>query len=190
MKTITIGRESNNDVVINDPCVGRKHCQIIMNNDGNMRLIDLNSKNGVFVNGKRISGEVSINKNDIVRIGNTTLPLPGMEIKTAEPPYMPQNNRAGKTGIEITTGFFPLAFLLLLCSPVVEFNGQPFRSSWGTRFFNLPEGEYNVNIYVPYLFWRRCGENSINVKVIAGQTAKVSFRAPSTVFSKGKIKIL
>ena len=74
MKIIKIGRSSSNDVNINDPLVSRAHCQIILDENGNYRLIDTNSKNGTFVNGTQRHGEVSLNKTDIIRIGNTTLP--------------------------------------------------------------------------------------------------------------------
>ena len=74
MKRITIGRSSMNDVNINDPYVSRQHCQIIQNDDGDYILIDKSSANGTFVNGVKIQGEVNLNPNDIVRIGNTILP--------------------------------------------------------------------------------------------------------------------
>ncbi|MDR3236745.1 MAG: hypothetical protein LBT48_08515 [Prevotellaceae bacterium] len=94
------------------------------------------------------------------------------------------------TKLEVKTSFNPLNYLFLFCSPVVEINGEKHRSSWGTQTFNLPEGEYNITIYIPYLSWKRCGENSITVNVVAGKTTKISFRAPHTVFSKGSIKVL
>ena len=74
MKIIKIGRSSSNDVNINDPLVSRVHCQIIQDDNGNFRLIDTNSSNGTFINGTQRHGEVRLNKSDIVRIGNTTLP--------------------------------------------------------------------------------------------------------------------
>lgn len=74
MKVITIGRSSNNDIHINDSLVSRTHCQIIQDDDGYFRLIDTNSKNGTYVNGSLCRGEVRLNKSDIIRIGNTTLP--------------------------------------------------------------------------------------------------------------------
>jgi pSer/pThr/pTyr-binding forkhead associated (FHA) protein len=73
MKVITIGRLPNNDIVVNDPLVSKNHLQIIQDDFGNFRLADFGSKNGTFVNGKKVSGEVRINPNDIIRIGNTTL---------------------------------------------------------------------------------------------------------------------
>ena len=74
MKVITVGRSHNNDVVIDDATVSRTHCQIIQDDNGRYSLIDTNSKNGVYVNGIKRHGNISLHKSDIVRIGNTTLP--------------------------------------------------------------------------------------------------------------------
>lgn len=74
MKIITIGRSSSNDINLNDSLVSRTHCQIIQDDSGNFRLIDTNSKNGTYVNGTKRHGEIRLNKSDVVRIGNTTLP--------------------------------------------------------------------------------------------------------------------
>jgi hypothetical protein len=74
MKVITIGRNPENDVVIKDSFVSRHHCQIIQDDNGNFRLADFGSSNKTFVNGQEIKGEVKINPNDIIRIGNSTLP--------------------------------------------------------------------------------------------------------------------
>ena len=74
MKVITIGRSTQNDVVINDPYVGRNHLQIIQKDDGCFYVADFGSKNGTYVNGNKVHGEVRLSSSDIVRIGNTTLP--------------------------------------------------------------------------------------------------------------------
>ena len=74
MKVVTIGRGLDNDVQINDNLVSRNHLQIVQDDFGNFRLVDFGSKNGCYVNGKRVYGEVEISPNDIIRIGNTTLP--------------------------------------------------------------------------------------------------------------------
>jgi hypothetical protein len=74
MKIIKIGRNPSNDIVINDSHVSQTHCQIIKDDSDNYRLCDLNSTNGTYVNGVRHSGEVHLNRSDIVRIGNATLP--------------------------------------------------------------------------------------------------------------------
>jgi len=73
MKVITIGRDTDNDVVVSDSKVSRHHLQII--SDGcSFRIVDFNATNGTFVNDRKISGETALYANDIVRIGNTVLP--------------------------------------------------------------------------------------------------------------------
>lgn len=74
MKVITIGRHPDNDVSVNDPCASRHHFQIIRHDDGHFTLADFGSTNGTFINGQKISGEVDLFMNDVVRIGNTTVP--------------------------------------------------------------------------------------------------------------------
>lgn len=74
MGIITIGRHPDNDIVINDPTVGRHHLQIMQHDDGHFSVLDLNSKNGTYVNGKRVYGEVRLSPNDEIQIGRTILP--------------------------------------------------------------------------------------------------------------------
>ena len=74
MKVITIGRsKDHNNIVIEDPAVSKSHLQIIKDDNGDYYVIDLDSTNGTFVNGTRITGKVQLHKGDIVVIGNTTL---------------------------------------------------------------------------------------------------------------------
>ena len=75
MKVITIGRsDEGNDVIINDPMVSRHHFQIVQDDDGSFRLADFGSTNGTYINGQRVSGEVELDENDIIRVGNTIIP--------------------------------------------------------------------------------------------------------------------
>jgi len=72
MKTLKIGRDAANDMVITDSKVSRNHLQIIDEN-GCFTLTDLGSTNGTFVNGRKIDGKTKIYTGDIVKIGNTVL---------------------------------------------------------------------------------------------------------------------
>ena len=74
MKIVKIGRNPQNDVVINDQFVSGTHCQIIQDDRGNCTLIDTNSSNGTYVNGVLRHGEVRLSPSDMVRIGHTNLP--------------------------------------------------------------------------------------------------------------------
>lgn len=73
MKVIAIGRSSENDIVINDAKVSRVHLQLVQNDNGVCTVVDLNSANGTFVNGRKISGEVRLQAQDEIRIGDTKL---------------------------------------------------------------------------------------------------------------------
>lgn len=99
MRIITIGRSSENDICIQDPLVSRVHCQLIQDDRGNVTIVDTNSKNGTYVNGTKLHGPVKLNKSDIVRIGNTTLPWKNY-IKdhisiSPEPTPVPDPGRSG-----------------------------------------------------------------------------------------------
>jgi pSer/pThr/pTyr-binding forkhead associated (FHA) protein len=75
MKVIRIGRGSDNDVVIKDDTVSYSHTQIAY--DGTLfKILDLDSTNGTYVNGKRIADftEVQLFLSDTVRVGKTDLP--------------------------------------------------------------------------------------------------------------------
>jgi len=55
---IRIGRTPDNDIVLNDPSVSRSHCELKI--DGSkITVIDLNSSNGTYVNGIKISRIIS-----------------------------------------------------------------------------------------------------------------------------------
>ncbi len=67
----TIGRERHNHMVVDDPLVSRRHCQI-RRGDGEFILEDLGSVNGTFVNGQRIHRHV-LRSGDVIRLGRTEL---------------------------------------------------------------------------------------------------------------------
>lgn len=67
---LVIGRHSGADVRLPLPDVSRRHCRLVCA-DGAWHLIDLNSLNGVHVNGERVQ-QVVLHHHDQVRIGGFT----------------------------------------------------------------------------------------------------------------------
>ena len=57
-QVLTIGRTRANDVVLDDPLVSRQHATLELGQPAVLR--DLNSFNGTFVNGHRVSGSVRL----------------------------------------------------------------------------------------------------------------------------------
>ena len=64
---VIIGRTSDNDIQVDSRFVSRHHCQIITGTEGSV-IEDLNSTNGIFVQGKRVR-RYNLNDGDIVVIG-------------------------------------------------------------------------------------------------------------------------
>jgi hypothetical protein len=52
-RTMTVGRSAQNFVQVEVPDVSRRHCQLRVEN-GALRVVDLRSRTGVFVNGERV----------------------------------------------------------------------------------------------------------------------------------------
>ncbi len=67
----TIGREATNKLVIADPSVSRQHAWVEKREDG-YYLVDKNSSNGSYVNGKKIIQQ-KLSHNDKVQLGNAQL---------------------------------------------------------------------------------------------------------------------
>src|SRR4030065_474113 len=70
-KHISIGRTPDNDIVLDNRGVSRKHAQIEFNNNSAL-IIDNESLNGTFVNNRKISEEV-LKDNDTINIGKFRL---------------------------------------------------------------------------------------------------------------------
>ncbi len=70
-KTLQIGRSPSNDIVLNEPKVSRKHAEIHCA-AGKHIILDLESSNGTYVSGKRITEQL-LKPNDEITIGNTKM---------------------------------------------------------------------------------------------------------------------
>jgi pSer/pThr/pTyr-binding forkhead associated (FHA) protein len=65
---ITIGRDSTNEIVINDAEVSRRHARLTFQG-GKYVLEDLGSTNGTFVNGQRLAGPRVLKSGEVVSFG-------------------------------------------------------------------------------------------------------------------------
>jgi pSer/pThr/pTyr-binding forkhead associated (FHA) protein len=72
-KRISIGRNSDNDIVLDNRGVSRKHAMIEIN-PANTVIIDNESLNGTFVNNRRVEEEI-LHDGDTITIGKYTLLL-------------------------------------------------------------------------------------------------------------------
>lgn len=71
-KQICIGRDSTNDIWLDHSAISRKHAVFFYKEDG-FYIKDMDSTNGVFLNGLKISSIQRVKTNDVLYIGDTKL---------------------------------------------------------------------------------------------------------------------
>jgi ABC-type multidrug transport system ATPase subunit len=79
-RRVRIGRAVDNDIVLPDLIVSRRHAELRQRNDGRHEIVDLGGHAGTFVNGRRVTTAV-LEDSDIVGIGHSTFRLVGNELQ-------------------------------------------------------------------------------------------------------------
>ncbi len=69
----TVGRSEDNNVVLSDRWISRNHAMVQSMETGEFYLIDLGSRNGSFLNGRRVSIPVTLQNGDRLTFGQTEL---------------------------------------------------------------------------------------------------------------------
>jgi hypothetical protein len=82
-ETALVGRAHECEIRLRDRLVSRRHARIVMAEDS-ARLVDLDSANGVWVNGKRVRQELLLTGGELIQIGTTLL---AFEAGTATEPH-------------------------------------------------------------------------------------------------------
>ena len=72
---LLLGREAPEDEgrLGDDPEISRRHARVWCENDGQLRIEDLGSANGTFVNDERIDTPRALEPGDVVRVGKTVM---------------------------------------------------------------------------------------------------------------------
>ncbi|HET9387438.1 MAG TPA: FHA domain-containing protein, partial [Gemmatimonadales bacterium] len=98
-RKLVVGRAVTSDVPIYDPTISRRHAEIVLTTSG-VRVTDLGSSNGTFLNGAKIT-DAEATANDVVtfgkvafRVKEVTAPLPRPQVV---PP--PADFKSGKGGV-------------------------------------------------------------------------------------------
>ncbi|MFN0078993.1 MAG: FHA domain-containing protein [Prosthecobacter sp.] len=89
---ITLGRGEDNDVVVDDDRVSKRHAELVRNADGSIQVFDANSTAGTYVNGERVRSH-TIRHGDRLAFGPLTAVLDLDEPTTNGKPV-----KAGKIG--------------------------------------------------------------------------------------------
>ena len=89
------------------------------------------------------------------------------------------NEPAPQSGIQITTGFPPIAFALALATPRLQIDGgQPVMRPWGETFVPLAPGRHTLRCWFRYLFFSTAGDATVTVDLPPGQVVALRYQAP------------
>ncbi|MEU3617092.1 FHA domain-containing protein [Streptomyces sp. NPDC006872] len=78
--TVRIGRATDNDLVVDDLVVSRRHAELRTLPDGGHEILDLGSHNGTYLNGSPVT-RAPLGPGDVVGIGHSAFCLVGDELQ-------------------------------------------------------------------------------------------------------------
>jgi len=120
---VILGRSSYASIVVNNPLASREHA-VVRAVAGRLEVQDLGSKNGTFVNGKRVQGSCSVDDGDVIKIGTDVLEvakvsaLDPQQLRMAtEPGRSPPQGSEGDTTVNLGRSI-ELAEALVAACPV------------------------------------------------------------------------
>ncbi|MFW5967110.1 MAG: ATPase, T2SS/T4P/T4SS family [Persicimonas sp.] len=98
-RDIAIGRMKDNDIVLPKGNVSKKHARLI-NEDGTLLITDLNSTNGTYVNGRKVTDKQPVSESDKIYIGDFILQVEATESagEVAQNPPQPPAGQADGGG--------------------------------------------------------------------------------------------
>jgi predicted component of type VI protein secretion system len=79
-----VGRGSDCDIVLASDIVSRRHAQLTASH-ADLRVTDLGSSNGTFINGARVLGDGTVKPDDILIVGEVALRLHPAQPPTLQP---------------------------------------------------------------------------------------------------------
>lgn len=79
-----VGRDPENELVVTTLGLSRHHAMLTRDISGRLRLTDLNSTNGSFVNRERVEGSCLLQENDIIHFGTAEFRLRQRELEQTQ----------------------------------------------------------------------------------------------------------
>jgi adenylate cyclase len=112
---LTIGRSTNNQLIIEDQKASRNHAEIRHVGGGRYRLSDVGSANGTWLNGRRLAVPKDLEDADQILIGGAILRF------IAPPPVVQTNDKTMSTG---TALFLRSELVVILVADIRNYTGM------------------------------------------------------------------
>ena len=72
-RVYVMGRDPAADITLQDALISRRHGELHWDNEGGWVLVDLNSRNGIMLNGERVIGRKPLKDGDQIQLGGQVL---------------------------------------------------------------------------------------------------------------------
>jgi len=104
----SVGREDDNDLVLDRVNVSKHHLRL-RRHEGSIECLDLDSTNGTYINGRRVSTARIVRRTDRVYVGDYILMLEGDDacINAPEPPKPPSDSKNPRRRESVTAEVLP-----------------------------------------------------------------------------------
>lgn len=162
MKTISVGRDSSNDIVVDNKIVSRHHAHFMINSQGQVVIKDLGSPNGTFVNDKKIT-EVILVPGDVVKLGNVIFDWQSnLQLLNQQIDQVPAGaEKAGQQGSQVLNNLHISSFLAAELPVLVRNELATLSAQWQQEFAE----EYTRNkkslglayVFLIVVFWAHYG---------------------------------
>lgn len=97
----TIGRDASCGVTLPDNSVSRTHAQVARQPTG-YYIVDLESRNGVYLNGEQITAPTNLNPGDVLRLGDASLSVRDITNLKASTPTSEHDVTSGPDSLALT----------------------------------------------------------------------------------------
>lgn len=109
-----IGRTDDNDIAIDHRSLSRTHCKVVREESGEWRVVDMQSANGLMVNGESYA-QVTLRPGDVIELGHVKLKFVGPGEQVNIPPSSSSNVTAeADTAAASKTPLIAVAVALLV----------------------------------------------------------------------------
>ncbi|WP_438008597.1 sigma 54-interacting transcriptional regulator [Sorangium sp. So ce321] len=131
---LLVGRSPEADIHLDDPAASRRHAKVMLQG-GAVRIMDLDSRNGLRVNGAPIDGACALVPGDVVSIGEVSLILRGRPKPRHAGALLDEEALLDRLAHEVERGIEyarPLCVAVIAERPIAERSGVHARARAGS----------------------------------------------------------
>jgi ABC transport system ATP-binding/permease protein len=121
---LRIGRTEDNDIALEHRSLSRLHAKLVREDTGEWRVIDMQSANGLKVNGESYA-QATLSSGDIIELGHVRLRFVGPGESTAELPYSQRGGRSSRLPLLLGLGALVVLVALAVLLWVLLGSGAP-----------------------------------------------------------------